>query len=215
MTAPPLGDLSSALQHGDRDRVVALTRTAIEAGATAATLLNEALLPGMKVVGERFRDYEIFLPDVLLSARAMSGAMELLRPLLVAEGVPLVGTVVLGTVKGDLHDIGKNLVGIMLQGAGFQVVDLGVDVEPSAFVDAAAAHRASVIGMSALLTTTMTGMADVLAALEARGMRGSTRTIVGGAPVSPEFAQDIGADAYAADAPSAVERVKALAGVSL
>jgi 5-methyltetrahydrofolate--homocysteine methyltransferase len=210
----PLDDLSAALQQGDRERVVALTREAIAAGTAAAALLNHALLPGMKVVGERFRDYEIFLPDVLLSARAMNAAMELLRPLLVSEGVPLVGTVVLGTVKGDLHDIGKNLVGIMLQGAGFQVVDLGVDVEPAAFVDAAAAHGASVIGMSALLTTTMTGMADVLAALEARGMRQAIRTIVGGAPVSQAFAQEIGADAYAPDAPAAVERIRALAGVA-
>ena len=207
-------NLSIALQQGDRDRVVALTRDAIAAGTPAAALLNDGLLPGMKVVGDRFRDYEIFLPDVLLSARAMTGAMELLRPLLVSEGVPLVGTVVIGTVKGDLHDIGKNLVGIMLQGAGFQVVDLGVDVEPAAFVDAARAHDAKVIGMSALLTTTMTGMADVLQALQAKGLRGTVRTIVGGAPVSSAFAEEIGADAYAPDAPSAVDRIRALAGVA-
>ncbi len=211
---PPLEALSDALQRGDRDRVVALTQDAVAAGAPAAAVLNHALLPGMKVVGERFRDYEIFLPDVLLSARAMNAAMELLRPLLVSEGVPLVGKVVLGTVKGDLHDIGKNLVGIMLQGAGFGVIDLGVDVEPSAFVEAAVTHEASVIGMSALLTTTMTGMADVLAALDASGRRDSIRTIIGGAPVSPAFAGEIGADAYAPDAPGAVERIRALAGVA-
>jgi 5-methyltetrahydrofolate--homocysteine methyltransferase len=206
-------ELSRALQDGDRDRVVELTRQAIAAGTSAASLLNDGLLPGMKIVGEKFRDYEVFLPDVLLAARAMNGAMERLRPLLVSEGVPLVGKVVLGTVKGDLHDIGKNLVGIMLQGAGFEIIDLGVDVEPSVFVDAAAEAGATIIGMSALLTTTMTGMADVLSVLEQRGLRRSIRTIVGGAPVTDAFAAEIGADAYAPDAPSAVERVRALSGV--
>ncbi len=211
---PPLDELAVALQQGDRDRVVALTTQAIADGTSAALLLNQALLPGMKVVGERFRDYEIFLPDVLLAARAMNAAMELLRPLLVSEGVRLIGTVVLGTIKGDLHDIGKNLVAIMLQGAGFQIVDLGVDVEPSAFVDAAVQHKASVIGMSALLTTTMTGMGEVVAAVQTRGLRDSIRTIVGGAPVSAAFAEEIGADAYAPDAPAAVERIRTLAGVA-
>ncbi len=211
---PPLDELAVALQQGDRDRVVALTTQAIADSTSAALLLNQALLPGMKVVGERFRDYEIFLPDVLLAARAMNAAMELLRPLLVSEGVRLIGTVVLGTIKGDLHDIGKNLVAIMLQGAGFQIVDLGVDVEPSAFVDAAVQHKASVIGMSALLTTTMTGMGEVVAAVQTRGLRDSIRTIVGGAPVSAAFAEEIGADAYAPDAPAAVERIRTLAGVA-
>ncbi len=211
---PAVEELAIALQQGDRDRVVALTTQAIADGTSAALLLNQALLPGMKVVGERFRDYEIFLPDVLLAARAMNAAMELLRPLLVSEGVRLIGTVVLGTIKGDLHDIGKNLVAIMLQGAGFQIVDLGVDVEPSAFVDAAVQHKASIIGMSALLTTTMTGMGEVVAAVQTRGLRDSIRTIVGGAPVSAAFAEEIGADAYAPDAPAAVERIRVLAGVA-
>jgi 5-methyltetrahydrofolate--homocysteine methyltransferase len=211
---PSLTELGRALEAGNRERVVALTDAVIAAGAPAATVLNDALLPAMQVVGVRFRDYEIFLPDVLLAARAMSGAMERLRPLLVAEGIPLVGKVVLGTVRGDLHDIGKNLVGIMLQGAGFEVIDLGVDVEPDVFVDAAIEANASVIGMSALLTTTMSGMGEVLLTLDRRGLRRAIKTIVGGAPVSAAFAEEIGADGYAPDASSAVERVRALAGVT-
>ncbi|HSL21099.1 MAG TPA: corrinoid protein [Vicinamibacterales bacterium] len=210
MTAPPFNDLSLAIQHGDRDAAAELTRQAIAAGVLPGALLNHGLLPGMAVVGQQFRDYEIFLPDVLLAARAMATAMDLLRPLLVSEGVPLAGRVVLGTVKGDLHDIGKNLVGIMLQGAGFEIIDLGVDVEPEAFVGAAVEHGASIIGMSALLTTTMTGMKDVIAAVETRGLRGRIKIIVGGAPVSEVFARDIGADAYASDATSAVACVRGL-----
>jgi 5-methyltetrahydrofolate--homocysteine methyltransferase len=212
MTTPLLEQVSTALQHGERDDVVALVRRAIDEGAAASAILNDALLPGMHVVGTRFRDYEIFLPDVLLAARAMSAAMELLRPLLVADGIPLAGRVVLGTTRGDLHDIGKNLVGIMLQGAGYEVVDLGVDVEPAAFVDAAESHGARLIGMSALLTTTMSGMKDVIALLDARGLRGRIKTVVGGAPLSQEFAASIGADGYAADATSAVALVRSLAG---
>ncbi len=145
MTTPLLDGISSALQRGDRDAVVALTREAIDAATPASSLLNEGLLAGMRVVGAKFRDYEMFLPDVLLAARAMTAAMELLRPLLVADGVPLAGRVVLGTVKGDLHDIGKNLVGIMLQGAGFDIVDLGVDVDPDAFAEAAVTRCADVL----------------------------------------------------------------------
>jgi 5-methyltetrahydrofolate--homocysteine methyltransferase len=144
----------------------------------------------------------------------MGAAMDLLRPALVADGVPLAGRVVLGTIKGDLHDIGKNLVGIMLQGAGFEIVDLGVDVEPSAFVDAAVTHDASLVGISALLTTTMTRMKDVVSAIDARGLRGRIRVVVGGAPLSHDFAASIGADGYAPDATSAVSCVRALAGVT-
>ena len=209
MSAVLLDELSAALQQGDRETVIERTRAGLDGGIAAGTVLD-ALLAGMKVVGQRFRDYEIFLPDVLLAARAMTASMELLRPLLVSDGVPLAGRVVLGTVKGDLHDIGKNLVGIMLQGSGFEVVDLGVDVEPTDFADAALRSGATVIGMSALLTTTMSGMREVVAEIDARGLRGRVRTIVGGAPVSAEFATEIGADAYAADAPGAVARIHAL-----
>lgn len=212
MTPQLLDQVSDALQRGERDEVVALVRRAIDDGAAASAILNGGLLAGMQVVGTRFRDYEIFLPDVLLAARAMGAAMDLLRPLLVADGVPLAGRVVLGTVKGDLHDIGKNLVGIMLQGAGYEIVDLGVDVAPATFIDAAIDREASVIGMSALLTTTMTGMKDVIALLDDRGLRGRIKTVVGGAPVTHDFAASIGADGYAADATSAVSLVRALAG---
>jgi 5-methyltetrahydrofolate--homocysteine methyltransferase len=202
--------LSTALRAGDRDRVEALTHESLAAGVAPADVLNSGLLPGMKIVGDQFRDHELFLPDVLLAARAMSAAMEVLRPRLIAEGVPLAGRCVLGTVKGDLHDIGKNLVAILLQGAGFEVIDLGVDVEPSRFIDAALAHSAPVVGMSALLTTTMTGMREVVAMIAERGLRDRIRTIVGGAPLSAAFAAEIGADAYAPDAASAVERIRAL-----
>jgi 5-methyltetrahydrofolate--homocysteine methyltransferase len=166
----------------------------------------------MNVVGEQFRQREIFLPDVLLSARAMYAGLDVLKPHLASEGVASRGRVVIGTVKGDLHDIGKNLVGIMLKGAGFEVIDLGHDVSPEAFVEAAVREGAPLIGMSALLTTTMTRMKDVVALLRERGLAGKVRTIVGGAPVSADFAREIGADDYACDAATAVDRVVALLG---
>jgi 5-methyltetrahydrofolate--homocysteine methyltransferase len=209
-----LDEMSGALQRGDREAGVSLVRDGLGSGLPAARLLNEGLLPGMKIVGLKFRDYEIFLPDVLLSARAMGAAMDLLRPALVADDVPLAGRVVLGTIKGDLHDIGKNLVGIMLQGAGFEIVDLGVDVEPSAFIETALAREASLIGISALLTTTMARMKDVVRGIEDRGLRGRIRVVVGGAPVSMEFARAIGADGYAPDATSAVSCIRALVGAA-
>jgi 5-methyltetrahydrofolate--homocysteine methyltransferase len=168
----------------------------------------------MNVVGEQFRRREIFLPDVLLSARAMYAGLDLLKPHLAADGVPLRGKVVLGTVKGDLHDIGKNLVGILLKGAGFEVIDLGHDVSPDAFVEAAVREQAPLIGMSALLTTTMPRMREVTALVRERGLAGRVRTIVGGAPVNADFAREIGADDYACDAATAVERVKALLGAA-
>lgn len=202
--------LAAALEQGDRDTVVSLTRKALDEGSTAGDVLNGGLLPGMTVVGAKFRDYEIFLPDVLLAARAMTGAMEVLKPLLVKEGVPLAGRVVLGTVRGDLHDIGKNLVGIMLQGAGYEIIDLGVDVAPEAFVDAAASGDARVIGLSALLTTTMVGMKAVVDHVRARGLADRIKVIVGGAPLTQAFANEIGADGYAADATAAVELVQEL-----
>jgi 5-methyltetrahydrofolate--homocysteine methyltransferase len=210
-----LAALSAALQSGDRDAVVALTREALDPGAAAprsspAEILNRGLLAGMQIVGDRFRAYELFLPDVLLAARAMAAAMEVLKPQLVSAGVPLAGRVVLGTVQGDLHDIGKNLVGIMLEGAGFDIIDLGVDVTPERFIDTALAHSAAVIGMSALLTTTMTGMKAVVDLIAERGLSDRLHTIVGGAPVSAAYAAEIGASAYAADATSAVDRVRAL-----
>ena len=204
--------IADALQQGDDQQVGRLTAEALGAGLPAGGILQQGLVAGMNVVGERFRLREIFLPDVLLSARAMYAGLDLLKPHLASEGVVSRGKVVLGTVKGDLHDIGKNLVGIMLKGAGFEVIDLGHDVAPEAFVDAAAREGAPLIGMSALLTTTMTRMRDVVALLRERGLAGKVRTIVGGAPVSADFAREIGADDYACDAAAAVDRVKALLG---
>jgi 5-methyltetrahydrofolate--homocysteine methyltransferase len=208
-----LSRIADALQKGEDQRTGALSAEALDAGVPAADVLQKGLIAGMNVVGEQFRIREIFLPDVLLSARAMYAGLEVLRPHLARDGVPLRGRVVIGTIKGDLHDIGKNLVGIMLKGAGFEVIDLGHDVEPEAFVDAAEREGAPLIGMSALLTTTMSRMKDVVALVHSRGLTGKVKTIVGGAPVSPEFAREIGADGYASDGATAVERVKSLLGV--
>jgi 5-methyltetrahydrofolate--homocysteine methyltransferase len=205
--------IAQALRAGDRDRVEALTRSALARRTEPRDILS-ALLAGMAVVGERFRDHEIFLPDVLLAARAMNAAMVLLKPLLVRDGIPTLGTIVLGTVAGDLHDVGKNLVGIMLSGAGFEVVDVGTDVPADRFVEAAVASGASVIGLSALLTTTMVNMQPVIDLIERHGLRGSVRTIVGGAPVTEAFAREVGADAYGFDAANAVQRVRALLDLS-
>ncbi len=200
-------ELSDAVQRGDAAASQSMTEALVGAGASAAGILNRALLPAMSVVGTRFRDREIFLPDVLLAARAMKAAIRIIEPLLLRDSVPSAGVVVLGTVRGDQHDIGKNLVSVMLQGAGYRVVDLGADVDADRFIDAAVDAGASIIGMSALLTTTMTEMAGVVTRIAERGLRGRLRTIIGGAPINPAFAQEIGADAYAPDAVSAVEHV--------
>jgi len=164
------------------------------------------------VVGKKFGANEIFLPEVLLSARAMNAGMDLIKPLLIAEDVPSLGKVVVGTVKGDLHDIGKNLVGIMLKGAGFDVIDLGSDVAPQQFVDTAASEGAMAVGLSALLTTTMSGMKDVVELVRERKLQNQIKIVIGGAPVSQDFADEIGADAYGYDAANAVDIVKGLAG---
>jgi 5-methyltetrahydrofolate--homocysteine methyltransferase len=205
-----LTDLADAVIRGDHPAAGALTREAIAQGLAPKAVLDDGLIAGMTVVGDRFRAHEIFLPDVLLSAKAMYAGLDQLRPLLAREGIPTLGKVVIGSVKGDLHDIGKNLVGIMLRGAGFDVIDLGHDVAPERMVRAAAEQGAAVIGMSALLTTTMPVMADVVALLRAEGLAGKVRTVVGGAPVSAAFAREIGADAYGFDAGNAVDVVKAL-----
>jgi len=205
-----LQQLADSLEKGDHQRVAELTREAIAAGIEAAAILDDGLIAGMGVVGEKFRVRDIFLPDVLLAARAMYAGMELLKPLLVKEGVPSRGKVVIGSMQGDLHDIGKNLVGIMLRGAGFEVIDLGNDVPPRQFVDRAVEEGAPVIGLSALLTTTMSGMKGVVEIIRQRGLAGKIKVIVGGAPLSDRFAREIGADAYGYDAANAVERVSGL-----
>ncbi|MBN1824704.1 MAG: corrinoid protein [Candidatus Eisenbacteria bacterium] len=205
-----LQEIAETLERGEPERVLELTRRAVEDGLPAKEILDEGLIAGMAVVGEKFKRHEIFLPDVLMAAKAMYAGMDELKPLLLSEGAPPRGRVAIGSVKGDLHDIGKNLVGIMLRGAGFDVIDLGNDVSPERFAEAVEREGARVIGMSALLTTTMTNMKKTVDHLEEKGLRGRARVIVGGAPVSEEFARRIGADAYAYDAASAVDRVKLL-----
>jgi 5-methyltetrahydrofolate--homocysteine methyltransferase len=205
-----LREIGEFLQQGDEDQVRALTERALGQGLPAKKVLDEGLVSGMNVVGEKFKRHEIFLPDVLLAARAMYAGLDLLRPILSGQGAPSLGKVVIGTVQGDLHDIGKNLVGIMLRGAGFEVIDLGHDVPPEKFVETAEREGANVIGLSALLTTTMVGMSRVVALARKSSRADAIKVIVGGAPVSEEFAREIGADAHGYDAASAVERVRAL-----
>jgi 5-methyltetrahydrofolate--homocysteine methyltransferase len=205
-----LRQISQKLQAGEHEKVAELTRQAIDAGIPPGRILDDGLLAGMDVVGRRFGAHEIFLPEVLLAARAMNAGVGLLKTLLIEEEVPSRGKVVLGTIKGDLHDIGKNLVGIMLEGAGFEVIDLGNDVSAERFVDAAEAEGAAVVGLSALLTTTMAGMREVVELVDRRGLSGAVKVVVGGAPVTREFATDIGANGYGYDANQAVELVKGL-----
>ena len=207
-----LSEISENVQRGEDEQVGALVRRALDQRRAPLEILNDGLVAGMNVVGEQFRVREIFLPDVLMAARAMNAGLDLLKPLLASEGAPRAGRVVIGSVHGDLHDIGKNLVGIMLKGAGFEVVDLGSDVPAERFVAAADEFGASVIGLSALLTTTMPVMKDVVSLVRARGLGSRVKVIVGGAPVSEAWAREIGADAYGYDASSAVERVRALVG---
>lgn len=207
-----LNEISRRLEEGDDAAVPRLVQEALANGAAAKAVLDDGLIAGMNVVGGRFRDHEIFLPDVLLAARAMYAGLDVLKPLLERAGVASRGRVVIGSVHGDLHDIGKNLVGIMLKGAGFEVIDLGNDVPASRFVAVARERDARVIGMSALLTTTMPVMKEVVDLLARENLRGRVRTIVGGAPVSAEYASEIGADAYGYDCAQAVEKVKELAG---
>jgi 5-methyltetrahydrofolate--homocysteine methyltransferase len=207
-----LEQLAKALQEGEDATVGELTAEAIRQGIPPKEILDRGLIAAMAVVGERFKTHEIFLPDVLLAAKAMYAGMDQLKPLLISEGIPALGTVVIGSVQGDLHDIGKNLVGIMLRGAGFEVIDLGNDVAPEDFVNTAQARNAAVIGMSALLTTTMPAMKKTVDLVKQQGLQEKVRTIIGGAPVSGDFAREIGADAYGFDAANAVERVKALTG---
>ncbi len=202
--------LKEAIINGKRQDAGELTQKLVDAGADPKTILDKALIAGMSVVGERFKNGEYFVPEVLVAARAMKTALQILHPLLAKSDIQPIGTVVLGTVRGDLHDIGKNLVGMMLEGAGFRVIDLGVDVPAEKFVEASKQNQAQIVGLSALLTTTMTHMPEVIQKLEEEGLRRSVRVIVGGAPVTQEWADRIGADGYAPDAASAVDKCKEL-----
>jgi len=203
-------EISKNLESGNTGEVVKLTEKAISDHIDVKIILNEGLIGGMSIVGERFKNHEIFLPDVLLAAKAMNAAMDILKPLLIKGDVPGLGKVVIGTVQGDLHDIGKNLVAILLKGAGFEVIDLGKDVAPEKFLDVAESENAEVVGMSALLTTTMPVMKTVIERAKARGFFGKKKFIIGGAPLSADYAREIGADAYCYDGMNAVDTVKQL-----
>ena len=201
-----LHEISVQLQAGKAKIVKTLVQQAIDEGVPAQKILEEGLLDGMNVIGEKFKNNEVFVPEVLVAARAMSMGAALLKPLLAAEGVKASGRVCIGTVKGDLHDIGKNLVKMMLEGKGMEVVDLGTDVSPEAFVQAAKEQNCQIICCSALLTTTMNVMGEVVKAAEAAGIRDQVKIMVGGAPVTEAFCQQIGADAYTPDAASAADK---------
>lgn len=201
-----LNDISDALQQGRVPKVKEFVQQALDEGIPASEILEQGLLSGMNTIGEKFKNNEVFVPEVLIAARAMNKGTEILRPHLVAAGVEDKGTVVIGTVKGDLHDIGKNIVKIMFEGKGIEVIDLGVDVPPEKFVDTAIAENARIIGCSALLTTTMAVMKDVVDYAEKKGVRDQVKIMIGGAPVTDNFCQSIGADAYTSDAASAAEK---------
>lgn len=205
-----LAALQSAVENGKRIQAEELTKQALEEGADPVALLQQALIPGMRVVGEKFSKGEYFVPEMLIAAKAMKASMEILKPRLKAGNYQPLGKVVIGTVRGDLHDIGKNLVKMMLEGAGFEVVDLGVDATPEKFVEAVREHHPQVVAMSALLTTTMLAMADTVRALTDAGLREQVKVIIGGAATTEAFAREIGADQYGADATAAANGTKEL-----
>jgi 5-methyltetrahydrofolate--homocysteine methyltransferase len=205
-----LEQISTAIIEGDLDEIVDLTEDALDEELSAEEILNGGLMAGMDYVGVEFRAGNMFVPEVLRSARAMQMSMDILKPLLAEGGVQMLGKVLLGTVKGDLHDIGKNLVAMMCEGAGFEVRDLGKDIAPEAFVEAVKEYNPDVLGMSALLTTTMRSMEGTIKVLEEAGVRDTVKVMIGGAPVTQAFADQIGADGYASNAASAAELAKKL-----
>jgi len=208
-----LKELSEALFWGDVSKVKELTQMALQEEVEPEEILEQGLIRGMDIVGVKFKNNEIFLPEVLLASKAMYGGLELLQPRLVKSGVRAIGKVIIGTAKGDLHDIGKNLVAMMLRGGGFEVIDLGIDVSPEKFLKDSQEHKPDIVGISALLTATMIGMADVITALEKAGLRDKVKVMIGGAPVTQEFADEIGAEGYAPDAASAVDKARELVKV--
>jgi 5-methyltetrahydrofolate--homocysteine methyltransferase len=207
-----LQTIASEVYEGEDQEVAQLIQRALDEGMAPGDILQGGLIAGMDEVGRDFKAGDLFVPEVLIAARAMHAGMNVLRPLLAESDTRSAGSYVIGTVKGDLHDIGKNLVRMMLEGAGFETIDLGTDVEPQAFVDAVREHRPRLVGMSALLTTTMVQMKTIIEALEEAGVRDSVKIMVGGAPVTRAYAEEIGADAYAPDAASAVDIARDLAG---
>ena len=200
-----LNEISECLQKGRAPKVKAAVTKALEEGIPASEILEDGLLAGMDIIGQKFKNNEVFVPEVLVAARAMNRGVEILRPYLVEDGVETKGTVILGTVKGDMHDIGKNLVRMMMEGKGLEVIDIGVDVPTESFLDAAREHNAKLICCSALLTTTMGEMKNVVDAVKASEMNGKVKIMIGGAPITQTFCEQIGADCYTPDAASAAE----------
>jgi 5-methyltetrahydrofolate--homocysteine methyltransferase len=206
--------IATAILEGDEEKSPQLVERALKQGLAAKEILDNGLLVGMNEVGVRFKAGDMFVPEVLMSADAMQAGIKLLRPHLIADGVKLVGKVLLGTVKGDLHDIGKNLVRMMCEGAGFETIDIGFNVEPEAFIEAIKEHQPQVVGMSAMLTTTMRAMGHTIKAIEEAGLRDKVKVMVGGAPVDAEFAKRIGADGYGSNAPAGADLAKQFVGAA-
>ncbi|QUI21984.1 corrinoid protein [Vallitalea pronyensis] len=204
-----LQSISEKLQQGNMPEVVTLTKQAVSDGLQPSDILD-GLLSGMGIIGEKFKNNEVFVPEVLIAARAMNAGLDVIKPLLEEQGVEPIGKVIIGTVKGDLHDIGKNLVRMMMVGAGLEVIDLGVDVSPEKYIAAVEENNPDIIAMSALLTTTMPNMKLVIEALEEKGLRDKIKVMIGGAPVTDDYAAEIGADRYTVDAASAAEVAKEL-----
>jgi len=202
--------LAEMVVSGGIEEIQTLTQQAVDGGTEPREILDKGLLPGMEVVGQRFKEGDMYVPEVLLSARTMHAALDVLRPLLSESDQAGSGTIIIGTVEGDIHNVGKNLVAMVLEGAGFNVVDLGVDVKPEAFIDAAKEHKPDIVAMSALLTTTMPKMAETIEALQEAGIRDQVKVIAGGAPVTEEYVMEIGADGHALNAVLAVEKAKEL-----
>jgi corrinoid protein of di/trimethylamine methyltransferase len=203
-------DLADAIIAGDNVKSKEITQKLVDSGVKAIDVLNDGLVPGMDVVGARFKANEMYIPEVLIAARAMHAAMDIIKPMLSEAGAEMKGTIVIGTVQGDLHDIGKNLVGMMLEGGGYTVVDIGVDVPSDKFVEEVKKSKAKVLGLSALLTTTLPVMKDVISAIRADAAAKGTKVMVGGAPLTQEYSDSIGANGYAPDASSAVDLAKKL-----
>jgi 5-methyltetrahydrofolate--homocysteine methyltransferase len=203
-------EISESVIKGNAQAVVDLIKAALDKGENPKEIINEGLIGGMQVVAERFKNNEMYIPEVLVAARAMNKGLEIIKPLISDSDMQPLATVVVGTVKGDLHDIGKNLVCMMLEGAGFKVIDIGINVSEDAFAKAVEEHQPDVLGMSALLTTTMISIGNTIEALKQRGLRDKVKIIVGGAPVTDAYAKEVGADGYAPDAGSAVDLVKKL-----
>ena len=202
--------VSEALQRGEADQVSEFVKQALEENIAPKKILEEGLIKGMSVIGVKFKNNEVYVPEVLIAARAMNAGMDILKPKLTETGVQNIGKIVIGTVSGDLHDIGKNLVRMMLEGAGFEVIDLGTDVTANQFVDAIKEHQPNILCMSALLTTTMVNMAEVIKAIETAGLREQVKVMIGGAPITQNYAEQITADGYSPDAATAVDDAKAL-----